>query len=319
MQETKRATREEGLKKGYLKNKKIKLIPLIDRGMTLITADKKNSLHSFSYDGAVRHYPLAMDDKFNLRDPFDNDDERFFFESYFGRNLGTTSNSWFRTDESIVKLSLDASFKQNGYIMDMSNPEDVLRYKILTTQDDIAPSLEATKNPLTNKPHWKFVLVDEGFEDTQNANKAKAQAAAWMEYGRITDSKEKMIGFLEVYLANNKKLQEIPADPTQDFLMNEMFKILESDKEGLLETSRDPDFEIKQFVIKAVKLGVVEKQGVNQYNLPGETKFTYNEFIDYIKLAKEQKDTDPNDVYGKILTRMDTVEGIKNSKFNKKK
>lgn len=318
MQETKRATREEGLRKGYLVNKKKKLIPIEDRGMTLITADKKNSLHKFSYDGAVRHYPLAMDERFNLRNPFKSDEERFFFEDYFGRDLSTTASSWFFKDEAVVKLSLDQSFKQNGYVMDMSNPEDVLREKILASQDDIAPSLEAIRNPLTNKPHWKFVLVDEDFEDTQKANKAKEQAAAWMEYGRITDSKEKMIAFLEVYLANNKKLQEIPNDPSQEFLMNEMFKILDSDKEGLLETSKDPDFETKQFVIKAVKIGAVEKHGVNQYSLPGETKFTYDEFIDYIKMAKDQKDTDPNDTYMKLLSRMDIAEGIKNNK-NKKK
>jgi hypothetical protein len=303
-------TKEEGFKKGWLKRKKVFLKPLEDHGMTLIAKDK-DSIHKFMYEGASRGYCLPFDPKMGgLIDPFESREEKEFFEQMTGeKDLGVSSDPNCYWTKFKVRIKKDPILMKIGEEYDLSIPQHVLAVKILRFQDEIAKSAEEAR--VKNYKHWKFVLVDEDYEKSITTRKINTEAEAWMYFGSIKDSLEKMEGFLRVYIFNNKVFADVPQDPTTNFLMTEIEKIIKTDVKAFLQTANDPDYDIKLFIIRAIKLGAIEKNGVNSYCLPGEAKFNWVEFVEYVKRIKEIEDEDPSDLYKKIIARMDLTTNVR--------
>lgn len=302
-------TKEFGLKEGYLKNKEVWLKPIPDKNMTLITQDKRNSIHAFMYEGATIEWCVPVNERLDLYDPFaskdkkgSNEDERAYFEGMLGLNLKITSSPdcYWRTDKAKVKITKDASVMQMGVRFDMSNPEDVIRIKILGMQRDIAPNWEEKDN----RPHYKWVLVDAEIVDNKKKKDTDSLVEAFTHFGSIKESLEKMKDFLTIYYMTNKEFKEVPANATSTFLQNELRDIIDNNRDKYLEIVDDPDKDMKLLILKGIGVGAIQKIGVNAYAFPGDSKkYTLEQLINHLNLAKENSD----DIYMQVVAQIDMV------------
>ena len=294
-----RVTREDGIKKGYLQKKKVWLKPNPGKKLTLITTS--DTIHAFTYDGASYTWCLPQNQNLDFYNPFTSDDERFYFEDLLGKDLSTNKspNCFWNSEntEATVSIVVDASNREVGYEMNLENPNDVLRYKVLKMQHDIAPSWEKRNDRM----HYRWVLVDSETEDTTKKKTADAKIDAYTFFGSIKEHKEKMADFLTLYFMNTKRYEEVPEDMTANALMGHIETILEKDIKGFNETASDKDKETKTLIIKGTKIGAIEKHGANSYSFPGDIKYTLPEFVDVIKSYKENQD----EQYLKLIARLD--------------
>jgi len=297
-------TKEEAIKKGYLEDKIVYLKPLPRPGKMV---RDKNHVGYFMWDGAVKHFCLPIDVNTGvLKNPFSSDEERKFFEEAMNADLNVfSSNSKFWKDfkVSIVK---DAGFMENGVKFDLSVPIDNLKYKVLKlwAGEEVALSEEdAEANPFV-----RFILVEEGYKSKKQVSEADALVEIYTFYGSIKDSQRKCADFLSAYLLNKHSARMVPEDATLEWLNAQIKDAIDNDRAGVLDTIRDTNYDMKLFIARAVRIGAIQKYGVNSYSIPGMgVKYTLAEFVPYMKQLEDTTD----DIYLKIKAQVDMASGNK--------
>lgn len=144
---------------------------------------------------------------------------------------------------------------KEGLHLDLSNPEDYIKYKVLLANSDIvAPSVqERTDRP---KATYQFEIVDEGEEVNLESVKVDASMSSYMEFGKIQDDVDTMRVLVELidarpYAQNTKK----------DFLRVRIKNLIDSDPKGFLKAITDPMLHTKVIIRRAQELGKISKKG----------------------------------------------------------
>jgi hypothetical protein len=291
-------TREIALQKGYLKNEKVKIVPVIRKGRMI---NDPAHVGYFMFDGASVSMCLPQDERGVLANPFASEEEKKFFEVELDLDLNVhkkKENFW---KDFYVKVTKDAAFMQFGIELDLSDPMDMLRYKVVKLQNIVAPSLDQSGE----RPEYKFALVSSDYEDRSAFDEMTSQQKIWTYWGSIKDSTRKMKDFLTLYLMTKKQDKEVPDDATIEFLSSEINKAIDKDKELILSIIDDENAPLKLFVAKAVKIGAIQKLGVNAYTFPGaEVRYTLAEMVEEIKHLKNYTD----DQYLKIEAQINRFE-----------
>lgn len=282
--ETKAISKEEAIKKGYLQNKKVFLKP-IPRAGKMIT--ESSHMGYFMWEGATLHVALPQGERGDLINPFNSDEEKKFFEKELDLDLNIhkkKDNFW---HNFYVKVKKDAMMMEDGVEYDLKDPKDNLRYRVLLKQDFVCTEWDKR----FTKGHYRFVLVDE-YHDVEEANSIIAtQEQAWVFFGSIMHSPKKMKDFLSVYLLEKRSSKEVPFDSSKEWLKKEIKTIMDEDMITFLSLSNDNNLELKQFVANAVKVGSIQKEGINTYVIPGETvKYSFPEMVKYVKILKDRTD-----------------------------
>jgi len=288
-------TVEEAFNRGYLQKKKVHLKPVV-RGGKMIT--KPEHIAYFQIEGASNWFQLPKHSKKGtLVDPFDSEEEKSFFEDHLDVNLSVhkkKDNFW---NTFFVKVKKDFNLMHDGYVFDLSDPWDVLRYKVTKLQSFVAPSWDKR----FSRGEYKFALVDEGFEEAVEAEKTSKVTEAYTLYGEMRNSVNRMIEVLGTYFLEKHETKQVPDDADKEWLQKELAKIVENEHELFLRIAKDPQSKIKTLIVKGIMAGAVIKQGRNKYTLPGEgVSYTYNELIQYLEDAEKIKD----DVYLKLVAQV---------------
>lgn len=288
-------SKQEAFEKGYLKNKKIKLKPVIRGGQMV---NDKAHVNFFQYEGASNWFQLPVDDRNQLVNPFQSDEEKEFFEAQLDTDLNihaeVSKNFWRKT---FVKVIKDYNLMHDGYIFDLSDPMDVLRYKITKEHPNVAPSLE---NQYA-KPSYRFALVDEEVEEEKKAANTQDVTDAYIHFGEIRNSAPKMRDFLGMYFNEKNEFKFVPADADKQWLQKEIKDIIETDLKTFLQLKDDEDAPTKLLILQGIKAGSIVKEGRNKYTILGEgVHYTYQELIAYLKGAAETKE----DVYLKLKAQI---------------
>jgi len=287
-------TKKEAFDKGYLKNKKIRLKPVI-RGGRMV--NDKTHVNFFQYEGASNWFQLPVTERNQLVNPFDSDEEKEFFEKELDLNLSVHAkedNFWKKTFLKVIK---DYNLMHDGYIFNLSDPMDVLRYKIAKFHPSVAPDLEHQHS----RPGYRFALVDEEIEVERAAANTLDVTDAYIYFGEIRNSAPKMRDFLGMYFNEKNEFKFVPADAEKQWLQKEIKDIIETDLSTFLKLKNDKDAPIKLLILEGIKAGAISKEGRNKYNILGEgVSYMYTELIDYLKAAAETKD----DVYLKLKAQI---------------
>ena len=297
---------EYGFEKGYLQNKEVFLRPIPGKQQTLITKDVV-SAHSFMYEGAQLDFCLPTNDRHDYFNPFDSDDERIFFEKMIGRDLKAIfrdPNCFWHDTTFKVSITVTSEIKNIGYRMDLRNPTDVLRYKLLKKQYDIAPDMESVEK--RRMQHWKWVLVDSEYKDTSKAKAADSKINAYKAFAKMEDHTDKMVEFLNLYFANNKIMQEVADNTSITALKSMIEEIITTNIDNFIATTQDPKFEIKNLIIKGWKQGGIQKHGINSFSFPGGLKYNFEEFADYVQMVKDGQEEE----YLKLLAHLNMKNKI---------
>jgi len=290
-------TKEYGLEKGYLENRRVILKP-IPRGGKMITDPSHTGY--FMWEGASKQFCLASNRHTNeLVNPFKSEEEQRYFSGILDQDLNVfkkKDNFW---HNFYVKITKDHKLMNQGIEYDLSSPMDNIRVRVLKQQNEIAESWDKRFDRTT----YKFAFVTEDFEEEQSSKKMDQQATIWTFWGSIKASPKKMREFLGAYLMEKKILKTVPQDATKEFLTTEINKIIENDADTMYKLIEDKDLELKYWIFRAMQVGAIVRKGIATYEVTGEeADYSYKELLDHIKFLKEN--TDP--IYQKIEAQLNT-------------
>lgn len=148
--------------------------------------------------------------------------------------------------------------KQDTYL-DLSNPEDYIKYKILLANKDfIAPSLQAMQD--MPRASYQFVLIREGEEAKQTKQALSVMAQCYKEFGKVEN--DAAVLRLIVETMENKPLA---ATTKIEFLQAKVYDLIQADSKTFLKVITDPMLPTKVLIRTAVDAGEIIKRGNYHY------------------------------------------------------
>lgn len=148
--------------------------------------------------------------------------------------------------------------KQDTYL-DLSNPEDYIKYKILLANKDfIAPSLQAMQD--MPRASYQFVLIREGEEAKQTKQALSVMAQCYKEFGKVEN--DASVLRLVVETLESKPLA---ATTKIEFLQAKVYDLIQADSKTFLKVITDPMLPTKVLIRTAVDAGEIIKRGNYHY------------------------------------------------------
>jgi hypothetical protein len=293
--EAKKITKEEALQKGFLQNKKVYLKPVV-RGGKMINSPTHAAY--FQIEGANNWFQLPKNEQTGqLVNPFKSEEEKEFFEQTLDLDLNVykkKDNFW---HTFFVKVIKDYNLMHEGYIFNLSDPLDNLRWRVTQLQGFVAPSWDER----TNRGEYRFALVEEGYAEEKEQTTTNKTIEAYTYLGSIQNSIREMKDFLGVYYLEKKEMKFVPEDADKDWLRKEIKNVIEGEIDLALLIMKDPHAKIKNFILQAIRAGAIVKSARNKYDIPGEgTSYTYSEIVDYLMKAEEIK----SDIFLKMAAQI---------------
>lgn len=159
-----------------------------------------------------------------------------------------TDNFWDDTNaQGIGRVTLH---KQDNYL-DLSNPVDYIKYKILlANKDQIASSLqELEERP---KATYQFVIISENAEAKSNLSKMDATMQCYTEYGAIREDKDTLRVVLETF---DKRPQS--QNVKLDWLQGKVNEYIQKDPRRFLQIITDELLPAKVLIKKCIEAGLI--------------------------------------------------------------
>ena len=301
-------TIEEGLKLGYLKNNKVFLKPIPRNGGIV---NDINHMAYHSMDGAVREWclPLKNIQTGELVNPFSSFEEKVFFEELTGYKLGVINtgidNFWVTFKVSITVQK--PQFFSQCLELDLKDPMDMLRYKMLKIQDDICDSWD--KKDL--HPKYRYALVMDNYKDLTAITENDLNSKVWEFFGSVKRSPEQMTDFLDLYYFMKKQNKSTPIAATLEYFNKEFKNIIEVDKNTMSKTIdrfEAVDNVVEMLIVRGIIYGSLTRTGINSYKIPGiDAEYTYTELIQALK--------DLKDIGDPVYLKLDSVVELNRSKL----
>ena len=219
------------------------------------------------------------------------DDEKNFLEDIMGLEVNAMSiynkvnNFWDDSnDTGISKVTL---LKQDNYL-DLSDPEDYIRYKILLANKDlIAPSMkELDDRP---KATYQFVIISEGDEVKAAKKGMTTIMQCYTMYGKLEDDVDALRVIIETLTGVT-----IHPNTKKEFLQTKINELIQGNSKMFLKVASDPLLQTKVLIKRSIEAGLIAHRG-NQYyiksgNIPmcdsGEP--TLNVAAQWLNLPKNQ-------------------------------
>ena len=298
MVEEKIYTVKEALEKGYLVDKKVFLKPIPKRGSAMIK--DPSHIGYFMWEGAKKSFCLPADKYGVLVSPFRSEEEGIYLSKLVDVDLNirkNTSNFWHDFEVSVTKTPM---FMNKGIELNLADPMDNIRWRILKLQREVAPDWDAR----FEKPSYMFAFVEDDYEEkVENAEMDRAETI-YTYWGSIKNSPKKMREFLGTYLMEKRINKIISDNDTKEFLTSEIQKIIKNDSDTAYRLIQDEDMSTKYMIFNLVQLGAIRKKGVGTYNIIGtdEKDLSFKDLVREIKFLKET--TDP--IYIKLEAQLNT-------------
>lgn len=220
------------------------------------------------------------------------DDEKDFLEDIMGLEVNAmsiyhkTDNFW--DDSNGVGISKVTLSKQDNFL-DLSNPEDYIKYKILLANKDfIAPNLKTLED--FPKATYQFVIISEG-DETKVAKKGMTTIMqCYTMYGKLEDDIDALRVIVETLTGVT-----IHPNTKKEFLQTKVNELIQGNSKMFLKIASDPLLQTKVLIKKCIEAGLIAHRG-NQYyiregNIPmcdsGEP--TLNVASQWLNLPKNQE------------------------------
>lgn len=192
------STVSDGEPVNCLRNERV-IVRFVPR-QTAMVQNPQHVLYGGMAENATRSFVVPRYNSTNMFVNVLTNNEKAYLEKVMGLEIGALSvykkqnNFW--DDSNPMGIGRVTLRKQDNYL-DLSNPEDYIKYKILLANKDyIAPSLQA----LEDKPKatYQFVLINESAEAKMNLGKVDLTKRCWMEYGKIENDIDTLATVLEL-------------------------------------------------------------------------------------------------------------------------
>ena len=236
-----------------LRNEKV-IVRFVPKENDSIT-DRKHVAYGGLMENAVRGFVVPMLSNGNYKNVL-TDNEKDYLEDLLGLEVNGLSvynkknNYW---DNVIVRLS-----KQDT-ILDLSNPEDYIKYKILLANtDSVAPSMRVLRE--ARKATYEYVIMEAHEEFSDARNRTNNTMKCYEEFGAIKDKFDVLKCIIETIdgrpVASNTKIE---------FLQEKAINLINANAKLFLATITDPLLNTKVLIKKAVEAGLISKRGEYYY------------------------------------------------------
>lgn len=238
-----------------LRNEKV-CIRYVPRQSHMVT-DPKHILYGGMAEDAVKTFVVPKLTTGTYVNVLTNS-EMAFLEEYLGMDKGALSvykkqdNFWSDANpQGINKVKLR---KQDNYL-DLSVPEDYIRYKILLANKDfIAPSPQVLED--RPKATYQYVII-EGNEQVSSAKKSMdITRECYMEFGKIEDNIETLMTVVELLDGRN-----VAPNTSKDFLCTKIDSFIQSSPKSFLKAVKDETLPTKVLIRRSVNAGNIIKRG----------------------------------------------------------
>jgi hypothetical protein len=277
----------------YLQNKKVS-VKIVEKQRSGFL---KNSDGNTIWTGCKRTYQ-APTNQFDRIIQLLNKDEQAWFEKEMGLETGSLAasarkNNFWRE----FKVILD----KKGKILDLSDPEDFLSWKVLLASNTIANS-KSEINPMIHD----FYMVTEEEEQEVDSRLAEKYEEASLLFSKISKSDKKMKSVLRLLGKGN-----IPSDANTKWLKAELVKVIEQKEKihgvpgttDFIRVANDPNFDIKIFLLDAIEIGEIFIEGTTYKLRAGDViGYDHDQAISFLNNPKNQQ------------TKLLIEERIKNNK-----
>lgn len=185
-------------------------------------------------------------------------DEKDYLEQIMGLEDNALSihkrehNFWDDSNpDGISKVMLK---KQDNYL-DLSDPTDYIRYKILLANKDyIAPSLKALEDH--PKATYQYVIIGEGDETKSAKSNMSNTMMCYKEYGKIEEDADTLRLIIEILdgrpVATTSKLE---------FLQTKINDLIQANPKTFLKVVTDKMLPTKVLIRKGIAAGIITKKG----------------------------------------------------------
>lgn len=239
-----------------LRNEKVivRFCPKDDKKIT----DKRHELYGKMANSSKRWFSTPIIDSTGTYVNVLTDKEKAFLENIMGLEKNALSiyrkvdNYW--DDSNTQGASKIGLGKQDTYL-DLSNPEDYIRYKILLANKEcIAPSLKAYNE--NKKATYQFVIIEEGDDIKDAKSSMNNTMMCYKEYGKVEDDIDTLKYIVEAVsgrpVADTSKL---------DFLQTKVYELIQADAKKFLKVITDPTLATKVLLRKSINIGTVVRRG----------------------------------------------------------
>jgi hypothetical protein len=247
------------VKKFVLPNKKVVVTP-VKRSGWLPVGHEAN----FLFKDSKISYSVPVDERTGeLIDPLTKEEREYFESKESGLALEKGDLSIYKKENNFWK-QFSVKLDKNKLVLDLSNPMDYIRYKVLLLQKDFVAKSYAER---FDKASYKYYLAEEGQEQVEKASRANLMKDAYIAFGKLQDNITKLKDVLNVYYMNKGIVKSVQSTATREYIESEANSIIESDAKGFLEVVNDEYLEDKIMLYKALKSRAIEKEA-GKYILP---------------------------------------------------
>lgn len=243
-----------------LKNEKV-VVKHIPRENSMVGNNPKHVLYGGMSEDSTRTYVVPQLRNGQLVDVLTKD-EKDFLEEYLG--LEDNALSVYNIENNFWKKQ-KVILRKDGNILDLSNPTDYIKYKILLHNSNvIAPNLESLQtNP---KATYEYVMIREEEENKVNRRRIDATKEAYKEYGKIEDDRDILRVVIETLTA-----APVAATMTLDSMVSKVDELIQHDAKMFLKVVKDPYLSTKVLIRNAIEAGVIVNRAGQLYLRDGGT------------------------------------------------
>lgn len=226
------------------------------------------------FDNFNAHYTVQF--------PEERMTEQAFFEKVMGTDLNPLTvtntvtgvvNFWKDDIRSRIILTRDSK------TLDLSDPSQMIQYRVAMAQDNIANSWEERFNGL-----FDFVIVDEDRVVSRRLEETQDKSDAYAELAKLIASETKMRNFIK---ATGKS---IPMKAREPWLKDQIITTLESDYKKFLMIVKDDLFHDKVFIADALRVQALIKLSSKRYALDnGKEIGTIEDMAHYLRNPNQQE------------------------------
>ena len=243
-----------------LRNERV-IVRFVPRPTSMVQ-NPKHILYGGMAETATRSFVVP---RLNSTGMFKNvltDNEKSFLEKAMGLEYNALSiykkkdNFW--DDSNPMGIGRVTLHKQDNYL-DLSIPEDYIKYKILlANKDQIASSLQELED--RPKATYQFVIISENAEAQAGLNKMDVTMKCYMEYGKIEDDVDTLRVLIEL-------LEGRPTSPKVklDYLQTKVNEYIQRNPRLFLSTIKDELLPAKVLIKKSVEAGLIGKKNDTYY------------------------------------------------------
>lgn len=222
--------------------------------------DKRHVLYGGMADTAARIFTVPVIASTGALKNVLTNAEKDFFENLLGVNLSVHNKKDNYWENYKVRLT------KNDTFLDLSNPEDYIKYKVLLANSQfICPSIQTlNERPLTT---YQFVLTTDSAELSMASDKRKIKVECYKLAGKIENDFDTLKAVIEL-------LDKRPiADKTsREFLANKLDEYIDSDAKSVYNILTDENLKTMVFIKKCVSAGLIIRSGEFYYIKSGKTR-----------------------------------------------